>query len=123
MEKMPLKVKGMKSSARKTNKKKETGKASTPNTGGKKKATFAKTVGKYTVEEQEIYYKTCVVSLAVQVNKGKDTKGGLDKKIIEGHLLSCKHTSTKMYPSMPFNQTRCSRQSKGNSTCQNIRLP
>jgi hypothetical protein len=52
MEKMPLKVKETKSSARKTKKKKETGKASTPNTGGKKKATFAETVGIDTVEEQ-----------------------------------------------------------------------
>ena len=65
-------------------KKKETGKASTPNTGGKKKATFAETVGNNTVEEQEIDFKTCVVGFAVQVNKVKDTKGGFDKKITEG---------------------------------------
>jgi hypothetical protein len=74
MEKMPLKVKGRKSSTRKTKKKKEMGKASTPNTGGNKKATFTETVGKDTVEEQEIDYKTCVVRFAVQVNKGKSTK-------------------------------------------------
>jgi hypothetical protein len=83
-EKMLLKVKGTKSSARKTKKKKETGKASTPNTGGKKKATFAKTVGNDTMEEQEINYKTCVVVFVVGVDKGKDTKGGFDKKIMEG---------------------------------------
>jgi hypothetical protein len=65
-------------------KKKETGKASTPNTGGKKKATFAEMVGNGTVEEQEINYKTCVVGFAVQVDKGKNTKGGFDKKITEG---------------------------------------
>jgi hypothetical protein len=75
MEKTLLKVKGTTSSARKTKKKKERGKASTPNTGGKKKATFTETVGSNTVEEQEIAYKTCVVGFAVQVNKGKDTKG------------------------------------------------
>jgi hypothetical protein len=73
MEKTPLKVKGTKSSARKTKKKEKTGKASTPNTGGKKKATFAKMVGKDTVEEQEIEYKTCVVGFAVQVDKGRKT--------------------------------------------------
>jgi hypothetical protein len=84
MEKTLLKVKRTKSSARKMKKKKETGKASTPDTGGKKKATFAKTVGKDTVEEQEINYKTCVIGFAVQVDKGKDTKEGFNKKIIEG---------------------------------------
>jgi hypothetical protein len=75
MEKMPLKVKGTQSSARKTEKKKETGKASTPNTGRKKKATFAKMVEKDTVEEQEIDYNTCIVGFAVQVDKGKTQKG------------------------------------------------
>ncbi len=84
MEKTPLKVKGTKSSARNMKKKKETGNAITPDTGGKKKATFAKTVGNNNVEEQEIGYKTCVVGFAVQVDKGKDTKGGFDKKIMEG---------------------------------------
>jgi hypothetical protein len=54
MEKTLLKVKGTKSSARKTKKKEKTGKASTPDTGGKKKVTFAKTVGNDTVAEQEI---------------------------------------------------------------------
>jgi hypothetical protein len=83
IEKIPLNVKGMKSSARKTKKKKETGKASTPDTGGKKKATFAKTVGNNTVEEQEINCKTCIVCFVVRVDKGKDTKGGFDKKITE----------------------------------------
>jgi hypothetical protein len=84
MEKMPLKAKGMKSSARKMKKKEETRKVSTPYTGGKKKATFAKMVGNDTVEEQEIDYKTCVISFVVQVDKGKDTKGGFDKNITEG---------------------------------------
>jgi hypothetical protein len=37
------------------------GKVSTPDTGEKKKATFAETVSKDTVEEKEIDYKTCVV--------------------------------------------------------------
>ncbi len=52
-----LKAKGMTNSTKKTNKK--TGKASTPDTGKKKKATFAKTVGKEMVKEKEIDYKTC----------------------------------------------------------------
>jgi hypothetical protein len=41
-------------------------------------------VDKDTIEEKEINYKTCVVSFAVRVDKGKDTKGGFDKKIIKG---------------------------------------
>jgi hypothetical protein len=41
-------------------------------------------VGNNTVEEQEIDYKTFVVGFMVQVDKGKDTKGGLDKKTTEG---------------------------------------
>jgi hypothetical protein len=36
------------------------------------------------VEEKEIEYKTCVVGFAVQVDKGKDTKGGFDKKLLAG---------------------------------------
>ena len=71
ISKTPLKAKGTTNSAKKT--KKKMGKASTPNTGGKKKATFAKMVGKDTVEEQEIEYKTCVVGFAVQVDKGRKT--------------------------------------------------
>ncbi len=41
-------------------------------------------MGKDTVEEKEIDYKTCVVGFAVRVDKGKDNKGGFDKKIIKG---------------------------------------
>jgi hypothetical protein len=47
-------------------------------------AAFAETVGKEAVEEKEIKYKTCVVGFAVQVDKGKDTKGGFNKKLLEG---------------------------------------
>ncbi len=36
------------------------------------------------MEEQDINYKACVVGFAMRVDKGKDTKGGFDKKIIEG---------------------------------------
>ncbi len=35
------------------------------------------------VEEKEIDYKTCMVGFAVRVDKGKDTKGGFNKKIIK----------------------------------------
>jgi hypothetical protein len=64
--------------------KKKTGQDSTSGTGGNKMATFAKTVGKDTVKEKEIDYKTCMVGFTVRVDKGNDTKGGFDKKIIEG---------------------------------------
>ena len=60
------------------------GRPALPTQGGEKKTTFAKTVGNDTVEEQEIDYKTCVISFVVQVDKGKDTKGGFDKNITEG---------------------------------------
>jgi hypothetical protein len=41
-------------------------------------------VGKDTVKEKEIDYETCMLGFAVRVDKGKDTKGGFNKKIIEG---------------------------------------
>jgi hypothetical protein len=82
ISKTPLKAKGTTNSAKKTKKKR--GKASTPDTGEKKKATFAKTVGKDTVKEKEIDYKTCMIGFTVRVDKEKDTKGGFDKKIIKG---------------------------------------
>ncbi len=85
MEKMPLKVKGTKSSARQGKARIDKEK-NTPNSG-KKKATFAETVGKEEVKEKEIKYKTCVVGFADCVNKTKDTKGGYDKKLLEGLLF------------------------------------
>jgi hypothetical protein len=85
MEKTLLKVKGTKSSARKGKARKDKEK-NTPNSG-KKKATFAETVGKEVVKEKEIKYKTCVVGFAVRVDKTKDTKGGFDKKLLEGLLF------------------------------------
>jgi hypothetical protein len=85
MEKTPLKVKGMKSSARKGKARSDKEK-NTPDSG-KKKATFAEMVGKEVVKEKEIGYKTCVVGFAVCVNKTKDTKGGFNKKLLEGLLF------------------------------------
>jgi hypothetical protein len=85
MEKTLLKVKGTKSSARKGKARKDKEK-NTP-TSGKKKATFAETVGKEVVKEREIKYKTCVVGFVVCVDKTKDTKGGFDKKLLEGLLF------------------------------------
>jgi hypothetical protein len=85
MEKMPLKVKGTKSSTRKGKARIDKEK-NTPDSG-KKKATFAEMVGKEEVKEKEIKYKTCVVGFAVRVNKTKATKGGFDKKLLEGLLF------------------------------------
>jgi hypothetical protein len=85
MEKMPLKVKGTKSSTRKGKARKDKEK-NTPNSG-KKNAMFAETMGKEEVKEKEIEYKTCVVGFAVRVDKTKDTKGGFDKKLLEGLLF------------------------------------
>jgi hypothetical protein len=118
VSKMPLKAKGTMNSIKKT--KKKTRKASTPDTEGKKKATFAKTVGKYTVEEKEIDYKTCVVGFAVRIDKGKDTKGGFDKRSSKAST-SCRHTLAKTQAFMQSDRARQQNQSKGNSTCQNIK--
>jgi hypothetical protein len=35
-------------------------------------------------EQKEIQYKKCVVGLAIRIGKGNNTKGGFEKKIIEG---------------------------------------
>jgi hypothetical protein len=85
MEKTPLKVKGTKSSVRKGKARKDKEKH-TPDSG-KKKAMFVETVGKEVVKEKEIKYKTCIVGLAVCVDKTKDMKGGFDKKLLEGILF------------------------------------
>jgi hypothetical protein len=61
---MPLIVKGTKDSMKKAKATKDKGKSTAPDSG-KKKAMFAKTVGKETVEEKEIEYKTCMVDFAV----------------------------------------------------------
>jgi hypothetical protein len=50
----------------------------------KKKATFAETVEKEPNSTQKIDYKKCVVGFAIRVDKGNNTKGGFDKKVIEG---------------------------------------
>ncbi len=83
MEKTPLKAKGTKGSRKKDKMKKVKGK-NTPDIVGKKKATFTETVGKEDVKKKEMEYKTCVVSFAVRVDNMKDTKGGFEKKLLEG---------------------------------------
>jgi hypothetical protein len=83
MGKTPLKSKETKDSTKKAKAMKDKGKNNAPSSG-KKKATFTETVGKETVEEKELEYKTWVVGFAVRVDKGKDTKGGIDKKLLEG---------------------------------------
>jgi hypothetical protein len=80
MDETLLKPKGSKPSSKKGKAKK--GKEGQTPDSGKKKATFAETVGKEVVEEKEIEYKTCVVGFAVQVERTKDTKGGFDKKLM-----------------------------------------
>jgi hypothetical protein len=81
---MPFKTKGKRDdSAKQKKKKKDTEKSKSPKEGGKK-ATFAETVGKETVEEKAVDYKKCVAGFAVRVNKGNNTKWGFDIKISEG---------------------------------------
>jgi hypothetical protein len=88
LEKMadtPLKSKGSKPKSRKGSTKKD--KTTKTPDSGKKKATFAETVGKEVVKEKEIEYKKCVVSFAIQVDKTKDTKGGFDRKLYKGLMF------------------------------------
>jgi hypothetical protein len=82
MDEMPLKPKGLKSKPRKGLARKDKV-AKTPDSG-RKKATFAETVGKEVVKEKDIEYKKCVVGFAIRVDKTKDTKGGFDQKLNEG---------------------------------------
>jgi hypothetical protein len=74
MDETPLKPKGLKSTSRKGSTKKDKV-AKTPDSG-RKKATFAETVGKEVVKENEIEYKKCVVGFAIRVDKTKGMKGG-----------------------------------------------
>jgi hypothetical protein len=81
----PLKPKGLKPKSRKGSTKKD--KTTKTPDSGKKKATFAETVGKEVVKEKEIEYKKCVVSFAIKVDKTKDTKGGFDRKLYKGLMF------------------------------------
>ncbi len=50
----------------------------------KKKATFAETVKKEANQAQREEYKKCTIGFAIRVDKGNKTKGGFDKKLLEG---------------------------------------
>ena len=75
MAETPLKPKGSKPKPKKGLAKKD--KATKTPDSGRKKATFAETVGKEVVKEIEIEYKKCMVGFAIQVDKTKDTTGGV----------------------------------------------
>jgi hypothetical protein len=96
MSKTPLKEKGKKGEA-KQKKKKDTSEKEDDGTKAKKKATFAETVKKEANQIQCIEYKKCVVGFAIRVDKRNNTKGGFDKKLIEGlgfmQTYIDKHTS------------------------------
>jgi hypothetical protein len=71
-------------SDKKKKKKEDMGKEKLPRKKGRKKATFAETVGKEKVDKRVIDYKKCVVGFAIKVDKGNNTKEGFDKKVIKG---------------------------------------
>ena len=52
----------------------------------KKLATFAEAASTFATQEPatKVTYNKCVVSFAIRVDKGKDTKAGFDKKVITG---------------------------------------
>jgi hypothetical protein len=83
MSKTPLKEKGKKGEA-KQKKKNETSEKEDDRTKAKKKATFAEMVEKDANQIQCIEYTKCVVGFAIRVDKGNNTKGGFDKKLMEG---------------------------------------
>jgi hypothetical protein len=82
MSKTLLKEKGRKGDT-KQKKKKDTSEEANNRMKAKKKATFAEMVEKDPNSMQKIDYKKCVVGFAIRVDKGNNTKGGFDKKIIE----------------------------------------
>ena len=55
----------------------------------KKSAMFAEAASTPVTQEPaiEVAYNKCVVSFAIRVDKGKDTKAGFDKKVITGLSL------------------------------------
>ncbi len=46
--------------------------------------TFAETVKKEATQAQRIEYKKCIVGFAIRVDEENNTKGGFDKKLLEG---------------------------------------
>ncbi len=98
MRKTPLKVKGTKDSTKKAKATKDKEK-STASDSWKKKATFAEMVGKETVEEKKIDYKTCVVGFAVRVDKGKDQREDLTRSYLKD-LPLCKLIPTNTHHSI-----------------------
>ncbi len=85
MEETPLKLKGTRSRSKKGSTKKD--KVEKTPESGRKKTSFAKTVGQEVVKEKEVEYKKCVVGFAIRVNKTKDTKEGFDKKLHESLMF------------------------------------
>ncbi len=63
----------------------------------KKKATFADAVKKKATQAQCIKYKKCIISFAIRVDKGNNTKGGFNKKLTEG--LTFMQTYINKHPS------------------------
>jgi hypothetical protein len=84
MNKTPLKEKGKKGESKKKKNKEKTAEEKDDGAKSKKKATFAETVEKEATQAQRIEYKKCVVGFAIRVDKGNNTKGGFDKRLIEG---------------------------------------
>ena len=94
-----------KESARKKTKPMGTGTEKTTNNAGKKRATFARMVGKEKAEEQkEIQYKNCVVGFALGLTIETTPKGVLTKISLKvSHF--CQHISTNMHPFMQSGET------------------
>jgi hypothetical protein len=87
MNKTPLQEKGKKGESKKKKKKEETLGEKVDGAKSKKKASFAETVKKEATQAQRIEYRKCFVGFAIRVDEGNNTKGGFDKKLLEGLTL------------------------------------
>jgi hypothetical protein len=102
----PLRLKGKAQSGRKKSVKKtpkaEKGKKPSPN-----KTTFADVVGTRQVPKPpDFEYNKCMVSFAIRVDKGKNTKGAFDKKLAEG-LSFLQTYLDKQACFFPFGKDHC----------------
>jgi hypothetical protein len=84
MNKTPLEEKWKRGENNKKKKKEKTVDEKDNGAKSKNKATFAEPVEKEATQAQCIEYKKCIVGFAIRVDKRNNTKGGFDKKLIEG---------------------------------------
>jgi hypothetical protein len=102
--------------------KKEAGKAKSTDAKqkAKKSATFAESVNKGASRKPEAtgQYNKCVISFAIRVDKGKDTKAGFDKKIIAGFSFLQNYIDSMLPSFQSTGWTQADLPSRKRQTCQ-----